>query len=167
MLLEQEQIFSKEECVEIIDLEKLNHTKWSSLNDRHYDSYGIFYNVDTKWIFDKLTEFFERKSGAKIITIKDEIHFHKFIKGDWFDRHNDVRERRFFAVGVLLNDDFEGGDFIMYNDEKNIITKTIGNTYIFDVNIEHEVTPMLNGTRYSLLWFLQNEHIKMNKNKFI
>jgi predicted 2-oxoglutarate/Fe(II)-dependent dioxygenase YbiX len=68
---------------------------------------------------------------------------------------------------VLLNDNFEGGDFNLYNQNKVTLNKMLGNTYIFDVKIEHEITPILKGERYSLLWFLQNEHIKMEINKLI
>jgi hypothetical protein len=33
--------------------------------------------------------------------------------------------------------------------------------------MEHEITPILEGERYSLLWFLENEHIKTETNKLI
>jgi hypothetical protein len=35
------------------------------------------------------------------------------------------------------------------------------------VRITHEITPILEGERYSLLWFLENEHIKIKTNKLI
>jgi hypothetical protein len=70
-------------------------------------------------------------------------------------------------VGVLLNDDFEGGDFKLYNPNEITLDKVIGNTYLFDVKIDHEITSILEGERYSLLWFLQNEHIKIETNKLI
>ena len=92
---------------------------------------------------------------------------HKFTKGDWFGKHNDIRDNRLYAVGVLLNDNFEGGNFTLYNPNEIILNKIIGNTYIFDVGIEHEIAPILEGERYSLLWFLQNEHIKTETNKLI
>ena len=66
-----------------------------------------------------------------------------------------------------MNDEFEGGDFKLYNPNEIILNKVIGNTYIFDVNITHEISPILNGERYSLLWFLQHEHIKIKTNKLI
>jgi hypothetical protein len=88
------------------------------------------------------------------------------VKGDWFSEHNDVKENRLYAVGVVLNDDFEGGDFILKINGESILNKTIGNSYIFDVRINHEVTNILSGERYSLLWFLQAEHLKF-ENKLI
>ena len=72
-----------------------------------------------------------------------------------------------YAVGVLLNDNFFGGDFKMYDKNNTILNKKIGNTYVFDVRLEHEITPITNGERYSLLWFLQNEHIQYITNKLI
>ena len=67
----------------------------------------------------------------------------------------------------MLNGNFDGGDFKLYNPNEYILNKKIGNTYIFDVRIDHEITPILDGERYSLLWFLQNEHIKIEINKLI
>ena len=70
-------------------------------------------------------------------------------------------------MGVLLNDNFSGGDFKLYNPNEIIVDKVVGNTYIFDVRIDHEITSILDGDRYSLLWFLQYEHIKIKTNKLI
>ena len=89
------------------------------------------------------------------------------IKDDWFGKHNDIRDNRLYAVGVLLNDDFSGGDFKLYNPDEIILDKVIGNTYLFDVRIDHEITSILEGERYSLLWFLENEHVKIETNKLI
>jgi hypothetical protein len=166
MILKEKILFSKEECKSII-LSKTNNTTDWNLTDRKYDSHQIKYDENAKWIFDKLKIFFETETNLKIIKLKQQIHLHKFIKGDWFGKHNDIRENRLYAVGVLLNDDFEGGDFKIYNPNEYLLNKETGNTYIFDVKTEHEITPILNGVRYSLLWFLQMEHIKIETNKFI
>ena len=166
MLINQKVLFSKEECRSIIDFYKTSPREWT-LNDRKYNSYLIKYDNENKWIFDKLSEYFESETGLKIIKMKNEIHFHKFIKNDWFNIHNDNRSGRIYAVGVCLNDDFSGGNFKLYNPNEIILEKVIGNTYVFDVRIDHEITLILDGERYSLLWFLQNEHIKFKKNVLI
>lgn len=166
MLLNQKVLFNVEECNLIISYANSNITNWK-LEDRKYKSQSINYLEETHWIFDRLKKFVEIESDIKIRKIKKQIHFHKFIEGDWFGKHNDIRDNRMYAVGVLLNDTFSGGDFKLYNPNEVILNKTTGNTYIFDVRIEHEITPVLNGERYSLLWFLQNEHIKSNTNKLI
>ena len=166
MLIKQKVLFSQEECELIIKLSKINHQEWKS-KDRSYNSLVLNYNENTVWLFDKLKIFFELETQINIFKLKPYIHFHKYISGDWFGRHNDIRGARIYAAGVLLNDSFEGGDFKLYNPNEIILNKVIGNTYIFDVRIDHEITPILKGERYSLLWFLQNEHIKTPTNTLI
>ena len=166
MILKEKILFSKEECESIISYNNARITNWK-MNDRKYNSQSINYSLQTNWLFDKLKKFVEENTDVKINTIKETIHFHKFAKDDWFGKHNDIRENRLYAVGVLLNGNFDGGDFKLYNPNEYILNKKIGNTYIFDVRIDHEITPILDGERYSLLWFLQNEHIKIETNKLI
>jgi hypothetical protein len=165
-MIKQNKLFSKEECQSIIFYGSNNITDWDN-NDRKYHSQPIPYSLETKWLFDKLKTFFEEQSKIQIKKNKEVIHFHKFTKGDWFGKHNDVRDNRLYAVGVLLNDDFSGGDFKLYNPNEIILDKVIGNTYLFDVRIDHEITSILEGERYSLLWFLQSKHIKTPTNTLI
>ena len=166
MILQEKILFSKEKCESIISYNDTHITSWI-MSDRKYNSQPITYSLETKWLFDKLKDFVETETNIQIRTIKKTIHFHKFVKDNWFGKHNDVRENRLYAVGVLLNDNFEGGDFKLYNPNKITLDKVIGNTYLFDVRIDHEITPILDGERYSLLWFLQNEHIKIPTNTLI
>ena len=166
MIINQNISFTKEECESIISHNETYITNWR-MGDRKYNSQPINYSLETKWLFDKLRNFVERETNVRIRRIKKTIHFHKFTKGDWFGRHNDIRDDRVFAVGVLLNDGFKGGDFKLYNPTEQTLNKLIGNTYLFDVRIEHEITPILDGERFSILWFLQNEHIKIETNKLI
>ena len=166
MILKEKILFSKEECESIISYNDTHITNWL-MGDRKYNSQPINYSLETKWLFDKLKEFVEENTDIKIKKIKETIHFHKFTKDDWFGKHNDIRDNRLYAVGVLLNDTFKGGDFKLYNPNEIILDKVIGNTYLFDVRIDHEIIPILEGERYSLLWFLENEHIKIETNKLI
>ena len=166
MILKEKILFSKEECESIILYNDVHITNWK-MNDRKYNSQPINYSLETNWLFDKLKKFVEENTDIKIKTINETIHFHKFAKDDWFGKHNDIRDNRLYAVGVLLNNEFEGGDFKLYNPNEMILNKIVGNTYIFDVRIEHEITPILDGERFSLLWFLQKENIKFDINKLL
>ncbi len=166
MLLKEKTLFNKKECDDIISLSKINSQDWNSYN-RKYNSHAINYCESNRWVFERLNDFFEMETNLKIIKMKKQIHLHKFVKGDWFGKHNDIRDGRLYVMGVLLNNNFEGGDFKLYNTFEYTLNKHIGNTYIFDVKIEHEITPILKGERYSLLWFLQKEHIKIETNKLI
>ena len=167
MILKEKILFSKEECESIILYNDTHITNWI-MGDRKFNSQPIRYSLETKWLFDKHKTFFEEESNIQIKRNKEVIHFHKFTKGDWFGKHNDIRENRLYAVGVLLSDDFEGGDFKLYNPNEIVLNKVMGNTYLFDTRIDHEITTILKGERYSLLWFLQNEHINpLEINKLI
>lgn len=166
MQINQKVLFNKKECDSIICYSKISNKEWKT-NDRKYNSQTIEYTNETEWIFEKLKLYFESITKISITNLKKEIHFHKFNKDDWFGKHNDSRDNRLYAVGVLLNDNFIGGDFKLYNDNEITLNKIRGNTYIFDVRIEHEITSILEGERYSLLWFLQNEHILLKRNNLI
>ena len=62
---------------------------------------------------------------------------------------------RKLSMTVNLNDDYEGGDLILY-DVGPVKQKT-GNITFFPSYLPHEVTPVTKGTRYSLvMWFLGN-----------
>ena len=166
MLISQKVLFSKEECDLIINQKKTNHQNWTK-NSRNYKSSTIVFNNETYWIFERLKTFFEEVTGNNIIKLKEEIHFHIFNVDGWFGIHNDARDSRLFSVGVLLNNNFNGGDFKLYNPNEIIINKISGNSYIFDVSISHEVTPIMNGIRYSLIWFINNDNIKTAPKKLI
>jgi hypothetical protein len=166
MILKEKILFSKEECESII-WESNQRIANFDIKDRKYNSQSITYSLETKWLFDKLKQFGEEQANIQIKKNKEVIHFHKFVKGDWFGKHNDIRNNRLYAVGVLLNNDFEGGNFKFYNPGECTLLKKIGNTYVFDTRIEHEILPILSGERYSLLWFLQKEHIKFDINKLL
>lgn len=167
MLLIQETLFSENECNEIINIYLKNTKRQWDMGDRKYQSYQINYNEETKWIFDKLYSFFEIKTGIKLKSMKTQIHFHKYEIGDWFDIHDDTRQNRLFTVGTILNNKYDGGILKLYNPDEFIINNQIGNSYIFDVKIKHEVLPVLDGIRYSILWFLQEQHFEHKINKII
>jgi predicted 2-oxoglutarate/Fe(II)-dependent dioxygenase YbiX len=66
-------------------------------------------------------------------------------------------------VGALLNSDFDGGDFKIYTPQETTLTKNAGNAYVFDVTYEHEITRITNGIKYSIIWFVQDNHIKIKQ----
>jgi hypothetical protein len=158
-MITQKVLFNEIECEKIMNLKKINIQNWVN-NDRNYESQSIDFNNNTEWIFNKLKVFFEQFTDFKIIKNKDTIHYHNFKKGNWFGLHNDIRENRLFGVGVLLNDKFNGGDFKFYDENEITIDKKIGNSYIFDVKINHEILPIISGERFSLLWFLEAQNLR-------
>jgi predicted 2-oxoglutarate/Fe(II)-dependent dioxygenase YbiX len=165
-MITQSIIFTKEECSNIINLIKNDYKHWKS-EDRDYVSHSIYLSEETAWIFDKLKIYFENATGNKIKKMNKNIHFHIFDKGCKFEIHNDLRENRLYGVGSILNDNFEGGDFKFYDADNTILHKLQGNGYIFNSNINHEITTITNGKRYSILWFIKSENILINRNSII
>jgi len=51
------------------------------------------------------------------------------------------------------------GHVNLFYDEKTTVAKDIGNSYIFEPEIFHEVTNIESGTRWSLILFLTYENI--------
>ena len=100
MILQEKILFSKEECESIISYNETHITNWI-MNDRKYDSQPINYSLETKWLFDKLKDFVEKEATIRIRTIKKTIHFHKFTKGDWFGKHNDIRDKRLYSIVLI------------------------------------------------------------------
>lgn len=167
MILIQQKYFSDIECDKIIDITKDNTQFWN-LGDRKYTSQRIIDNQNTNWIYTKLKKFFEENTNHIIKHIKNDIHFHTFQENDFFYRHNDSRKKRLFAIGLLLNDNFDGGDFVFHNEgEIKVIDKIKGTAYLFDVDYEHEITKITNGNRYSIIWFLERDNVSIKKMKLI
>lgn len=167
MLLREKILFSKEECDRIIKYVGENELKKWDYKDRSYFSSTIIKTNETIWIFEKLQTFLYENIQDNDLTFNDFIHFHKYNRQGKFDKHNDIRKNRKYGIGVLLNDDFVGGDFkFFFEDKEMILKKEIGNCYIFDTNIYHEIQIILDGTRFSILWFIEGKdetkNIKIN-----
>jgi PKHD-type hydroxylase len=55
---------------------------------------------------------------------------------------------------ILLNEDYEGGNFKFYDNEEDII-KGKGSVLVFPSYLQHCVEKITKGNRYSLVvWFL-------------
>jgi len=161
--------FSKEECNKIINLTLEIEGTHRDVNSKtverprekiSYTYYNIYRNESVKWIFDKITEYLLVDQNVKITKPFEVIHLHKYLSGNEFERHSDIYyPNQTLNVGVCLNDDYEGGDFILYGP-KEIIPKKAGTIYSFRNTREHEVTKIESGIRYSLIIFLYKENIK-------
>lgn len=166
MLLIQKNLFNSEECGRILQMTIKNAKLWY-FGDRSYTSFDFFYEEENKWVYDRLINFFESETNIKIKELNKTIHFHKYIEGDKFDLHNDDIRKRVYGVGLMLNDNFEGGDFLFFNPEKIVLNKQVGNAYIFDVRINHQIKIITSGIRYSMLWFLGKNNLEFEKNNLI
>ena len=86
-----------------------------------------------------------------------------------FKKHNDNKHNRVYGCGLLLKNDFKGGDFIVYTPKDEIIqfNNIIGNCYLFESNLYHEVTEIIEGNRSVVLIFFRNSQIIFKRNQLI
>lgn len=168
----QTQLFTNEECNKIINLipnlqNTDGHQKYSKNDsvDVSFDEYKISITNDTNWFIKKLQNYVEEVLHIKLNILNTDVHVLKYKINDEFSLHIDYDpnpDGRIYTIGILLNDTFEGGDFILYptKSEKIILDKAIGCTYLFDTTTPHEVTKITNGERYTLIVHIRNSEIQ-------
>lgn len=125
-------------------------------------------NEETNWLFQKLLNWFTSATG---VTTKDYTNspvedpikellltIQGYSEGDRFDRHIDIQpgvysDRR-YNVGVQLNDDYQGGEFVVWNEkeEEIIIPKEAGTAVAYDIRFWHQIKPITSGTRWSIVF---------------
>jgi hypothetical protein len=168
--------FTKEECNTIIDLSLELEGTNRDVNSKNierpsenisYTYYNIYKNKKVKWIFDRITDYLAHEKNIEVIKPFDIIHLHKYLVGNKFIRHRDIYyPNQVLNVGVCLNDDYEGGDFILYNPTQPI-PKKAGLIYSFKNTTEHEVKEITKGIRYSLIIFLYKDNLKNNNKNLL
>lgn len=103
-------------------------------------------------IIDKLNDL-KPFNGIKYINVP-KYSFNRYSQGDFLDWHADSHEILYGATSTVilqLNDDYEGGDIkYIIDGEEKIVPKKTGSIFIFDSNIQHSVSTVENGNRYSL-----------------
>ena len=94
------------------------------------------------------------------VTGSERVQFAEYNPGHHYTWHTDTftlcgkPEDRKITIVALLNDEFEGGDFEirLYQDYKVPLKK--GSMVAFPSILEHRVTPITQGIRYSAtMWF--------------
>lgn len=156
-------IFDKSE-IELLDnlWETPTHKKF---DDREYYAV-VSYSELTKPIVNKLLSWFEKQNNLQLISYNKDLIFHRFYENNYFSRHRDNilmhGKNRAYVVGFHLNNDYEGGEYILY-DNNTIIDNTPGVPYCFNSKVEHEIKPVISGVRKSVLIFINHEDIKKNR----
>jgi len=65
---------------------------------------------------------------------------------------------RVLSISLVLNDDYEGGDFVFFEGEhKYTIKKKKGSAVVFPSNFcfPHAITPVSNGTRHAIITWIR------------
>ena len=114
-----------------------------------------FTRTDDLWLF----EFIEKNIPEEYV-LMDVFRGLKYIKGDFMSLHNDGDYAHASLSGnMLLNDNFEGGEFVLNG---SVVQSAIGNIFTFGRFVEHEVKVVKSGIRYSIHF-----HLMKKKNTLI
>tara|TARA_R110000787_G_scaffold284741_1_gene398860 strand:+ start:1629 stop:2240 length:612 start_codon:yes stop_codon:yes gene_type:complete len=111
-------------------------------------------NLNSNWNFQ-----IDSCEPMQITRYKKNGHYDFHNDGNGFTRF-EVPENKFIngktrklSMTIVLNDDYEGGEFEFFDDKKLIKEKT-GTIIVFPSYQVHKVRPVTKGTRYSLVvWF--------------
>jgi hypothetical protein len=172
-MLSQSILFTKEECDYIIGLKNKypllgENGRWEEFDNFRYKFYTLEYASDIDWVTKRLCDFFESQIGLNIFVRPTKLNLHYYTEGDEFGKHIDtgtpIKE---WNVGIILNEDFEGGDYLVFdeNDEPIVIDKKIGNVCVYQSQTPHQVTPITKGERWAVAMFIHK--FRMNPNKLL
>jgi len=148
-------IFLKEKCDNFI----------SSKTPNRYGKYKNYYN---RYLFDLNDDNFKKINEKSISFMKNMLKFDKInLVGSWINMinpetnkddefHNDVSD---LTLIIYLNDEFKGGELEYINEKnKRIKINPKKNLYvIMDKKLQHRVLPVIEGIRYSLIFFFERE----------
>ena len=138
---------------------KVFHSKdWSSYYEFHKEPWkkNIWFKIgdidEFKFVKDLIN--YDLKKIDEDYEVSDWITFLIYEEGDFFGLHTDDvlqygsnKKKILYTGGYLLNEDFEGGEFIIDNIKNEA---KIGELFLFERYLKHEVLMVNEGVRYSL-----------------
>ena len=141
----------------------LDQKNYKDITKRFKDVY--LNNLPQEYV-DRFLDWIEKKIENKIHNRKKYNFILKIMKkGDHFDYHTDTdfvstSWKVEYAAGFHINDDYEGGEFVVYeNGKQRIIGKQIGVPYIFSSEVGHKINKVKSKIRYSIIVFIYNNSI--------
>jgi len=118
---------------------------WSYLNTA---------NRNSNWNFE-----ISSCEPMQITKYKKNGHYDFHQDGNGFSRYDSPENKflhsrtRKLSMTIVLNEDYEGGEFEFF-DDKNLIKEKMGTIIVFPSYMVHKVRPVIKGIRYSLVaWF--------------
>jgi len=168
-MFNQEIILTPEECQSIIDMNHgFSRSKLITDENNYTNSYRTSYDC---WIrtSDTIRDLLLPKlSKYNIISLPSHSNILRYQVGQEFKRHRDQGDNqstneRYKTLIIQLSDNYKGGEFIVWDDDKVICDTTIGNMILFPSKLLHQAKPVLEGVRYSMVYFLKMNNFNINK----
>ena len=167
-------LFNEKELINLKNYFKtLKLEKGKDKSDKQLRKSNVsFFSRDEQnyWIFDKINSFIEFINdsyyGMKLNGYST-IQYTTYDVGDKYEYHmdtflgiknlQDLAElgTRKLSMSILLNDDFEGGDFEFFTGETNTVAMTPGQVIVFPSFLVHRVKEITKGQRKSIvIWVI-------------
>lgn len=166
-----ENVFSKEECKDLIEISEIKGYQSASL---YTDKSGIEHFaldkrrglrciIDDLDFADKLLHKIyklipQKYKNMNLHSVNHRLRFLKYNDGDFFTRHRDgnyISENGSISqitILIYLNDDYTSAYTTFFNDPDDytgyVIKPLTGMICLMDQKVGHEVSPLLNGTKY-------------------
>ena len=182
-------LLTKEECDLVLkfSLENLtlNTATTLSNNGSYYEtnrrkSNIAFYPYYEKFpfILEKITKLLQENISIKGFDLdykNSNFQFTEYNVGEYYgwrvdsDGEDIKQDKRYCSLVIQLNDGYEDGDLELKLSDDSImkVEKGIGNTIVFLSDIEHRVTGVKNGNRYTLVNWVKLKQKKDYKKTLI
>ena len=161
---------SHEICQKLINLGKGNWNRAAVVNKSVVGARksDIVWTKE-RWVYDLISPYMitaNEKAGWKYnIVAAEDCQVTRYTKDGFYNWHidgmgshselQDDGNTRKLSMSIILNSDYEGGDFEMKGLENQVPRLEEGSIIVFPSFIEHRVTPVTEGIRYSLVsWFV-------------
>jgi PKHD-type hydroxylase len=160
---------SHEVCQKLINLGQGNWNRAAAVNKSDYVRKSDIVWIKEQWVYDLISPYMfsaNEQAGWKYnITAAQDCQVTRYTKDGFYNwhidgmgSHSEVQDdgnTRKLSMSVILNSDYEGGDFEMRDLESKIPRLEKGSIIVFPSFLEHRVTPVTEGIRYSLVtWFV-------------
>ena len=135
-------VLSAEECKTIIDdLPSEDTATWRGSLYENQPTKGYSEYIKRRYLCDdNMINYITERTG-----IIGRMHVCKYLVGEGAKTHRDGNK---YTINVLLNESFEGGEFLIKN--RYPIELKTGDAVVFDTETFHGVTPVTSGIRYAL-----------------
>lgn len=172
-----ENVFSVEECKEIIDINSRKQTyqgiAGKKVDKKYRDSTVVFMSPENsnEWIFRRMTDVVNSMNnnffGFDLTSISEGLQFTEYkTLGSHYSWHIDKQHGekiRKLSFSILLSDpnDFSGGELQFKFGEKNVSPNfKQGMCIAFPSYVLHRVSPVTEGKRFSLVTWVTGPSFK-------
>jgi len=168
-------VFSPEECLEVIKLGRSFGVDQSVTMDgrtksetRDSENAWIPPGLTSEWVYQRLVNVIKEvnKSNYQFdLSYLENLQFTRYRNNQFYDKHVDdlsrlqyqMLRKLSFSLQLSSPEAYEGSDLLVFAEGKDPVpaSRQQGSMNFFPSFCVHEVTPLTNGTRYTLVGWVR------------